>query len=152
MKTMIVLALAAVSTASWAAVVGTNVPAQPLTAARIATLPSRERGPWTRYLARSQAAMKADKAAFAAERRSGQTPPPPAPEGNGARTMPLDRPAAWYGSAAARHVADVIVSFQTPSGGWSKNEPRDGAVRVPGQPYAGGNGPPVPQKPGESKH
>jgi PelA/Pel-15E family pectate lyase len=147
-KTMtIVLALATVSTASWAAMVGMNVPAQPLTEARIAALPSADRGAWLQYLAHSQAHLQADKAAFAAERRSEQTPLPPAPEGNGARTMPLDRPASWYSSAAARHVADVIVSFQTPSGGWSKNEPRDGAIRVPGQPYAGGNAAPVPQKP-----
>ncbi|HEX4739565.1 MAG TPA: pectate lyase [Allosphingosinicella sp.] len=146
---MIVLALAAVSTVSWAAVVGTNVPVQPLTEARVAALPAPGRAAWARYLARSRAAMQADKAAFAAEVATARTPPPPAPEGNGARTMPLDRPAAWYGSTEARHVADVIVSFQTPSGGWSKNQPRDGAVRVPGQPYAGANAAPVPQKPGD---
>ena len=55
--------------------------------------------------------------------------------------MPLDRSAAWYASAEARHVADVIVSFQTPAGGWSKNSPRDGALRQPGQPYVSGHKP-----------
>jgi PelA/Pel-15E family pectate lyase len=36
-------------------------------------------------------------------------------------------------------VADVIVSYQTPAGGWSKNMARDGAVRQPGQPYVAGH-------------
>ena len=53
--------------------------------------------------------------------------------------MPLDKAAAWYAAGDARHVADVIVSFQTPAGGWSKNQPRDGALRLPGQSYAPDN-------------
>ena len=47
----------------------------------------------------------------------------------------IDRPAAWYASSEARHVADVIVSFQTPAGGWGKNAPRT-RLRQPGQAYA----------------
>jgi PelA/Pel-15E family pectate lyase len=53
--------------------------------------------------------------------------------------MPLDRAPDWYATPEARHIADVIVSFQTPAGGWSKNQSRDGALRVPGQPWAGDN-------------
>src|SRR6185437_941687 len=34
---------------------------------------------------------------------------------------------------------DVIVSFQTPAGGWSKNMSFSGALRLPGQPYAANN-------------
>jgi PelA/Pel-15E family pectate lyase len=58
--------------------------------------------------------------------------------GDGAKTMPLNREAAWYGSAEARHVADVIVSYQIPSGGWGKNAPRDGALRQPGESWIAG--------------
>jgi hypothetical protein len=53
--------------------------------------------------------------------------------------MPLNRTPAWYATPEARHVADVIVSFQTPAGGWSKNQDRTGALRLPGQPYAADN-------------
>jgi PelA/Pel-15E family pectate lyase len=49
--------------------------------------------------------------------------------------MPRSRPAAWYGTPEARHVADNIVSFQTPAGGWGKNVDRTGPVRQRGQPY-----------------
>jgi PelA/Pel-15E family pectate lyase len=49
--------------------------------------------------------------------------------------MPLDRESAWYGSAEARQVADVIVSFQTPTGGWGKNVRRSGPLRQRGQSY-----------------
>ena len=123
-----------------AAVVGTNTPAQPITAARIAALPAKDRDIWKAYLARSERQNLADRAALAAELKPGQpTPPPPAEGPGGPKAMPLDRDAAWYATPEARHVADVIVSFQTPAGGWSKNQPRTGAPRQPGQPYAADN-------------
>ena len=123
-----------------AAVVGTNTPAQAISVARIAALPAKDRTAWTAYLARSEQQRLADHAALAAELKPGQAAPPPPAEGAGGRkAMPLDRDAAWYATLEARHIADVIVSFQTPAGGWSKNQPRDGALRQPGQPYAADN-------------
>jgi hypothetical protein len=84
---------------------------------------------------------KADRAALAAELKPGQVAPPKPETAHGGQGsgMPLDRDAAWYGSDEARHVADVIVSFQIPSGGWSKNQNRAGPLRLPGQPYAADN-------------
>ena len=126
--------------AAQATVVGTNTPAQAISAERIAALPAKDRATWSAYLARSDQQRLADHAALAAELKPGQTPPPPPAEGPGGRkAMPLDRDAAWYATPEARHIADVIVSFQTPAGGWSKNQPRDGALRQPGQPYAADN-------------
>jgi len=128
-----------VSTPLFSAVIGTSKPAEFITAARIATLPAKDRAAWTAYLERSQKQMQVDRATFAAERTAG-TPEPPIPkEGFSARTMPLNRDAAWYGTAEARHIADVIVSFQTPAGGWSKNLDMSGAVRAPGQSYTTNN-------------
>ncbi|EJL34370.1 pectate lyase, PelA/Pel-15E family [Caulobacter sp. AP07] len=124
----------AIQGSAQAGVVGEVVPAQPLTAERIATLPAPEQAAWRDYLKRSLSRMKADEDALVAE-RGGQPAPPPPAEGGGAKSMPLDRPAAWYGTAEARHVADVIVSFQTPAGGWGKNQSRAGALRQPGQAY-----------------
>ena len=121
--------------AAQAGVVGEVVPAQPLTVERIATLAAPTREAWRTYLERSQARMKADQDALVAERGGKPAPPPPTDGGGGARSMPLDRNAAWYGTVEARHVADVIVSFQTPAGGWGKNQSRAGAPRQPGQDY-----------------
>jgi len=53
--------------------------------------------------------------------------------------MPLDRPANWYGTLEATHIADVIVTFQTPAGGWTKNLDMTGSPRLPGQSYTPDN-------------
>ncbi|QAY77463.1 pectate lyase [Sphingosinicella sp. BN140058] len=120
-----------------AKVIGTNVPAQSLTHERIAALPAAERAAWAAYLRRSEAQMRADRASLAAELPAGATPPPPPQAvGGGKGNMPLDRDASWYGGTEARAVADTIVSFQTPAGGWSKNQDRAIAPRRPGQRFA----------------
>ena len=127
------------SAPAFAGVIGTNVPAQPITAARIAALPAAQQGAWKAYLARSIAQEKADRAALAAQLKPGQVAPPQPPTGHGDNGMVLDKDLAWYASPEARHVADVIVSFQTPAGGWSKNEDRAGPLRLPGQPWHADN-------------
>jgi PelA/Pel-15E family pectate lyase len=66
-------------------------------------------------------------------RGAGPAPADPQDTTAGGDGMPLERDAAWYGSPEARHVADVIVSFQTPAGGWGKNARRDGPLRQRGQ-------------------
>lgn len=141
-KVVVVAVLAALALPAQAAVTGKVVPAAPLTEAQVAQRPE-----WQAYLARSRALMAADKAALKAESKAGSPAGSPAGSAAGAapvlressagvKTMPLNRPSAWYASDEARHVADVIVSFQTPAGGWSKNSARDGALRQPGQSYA----------------
>jgi PelA/Pel-15E family pectate lyase len=120
-------------------VIGTSKPAESITAARIATLPAKERGAWTAYLERSAKQMQVDKATLAAERTVGAPEPALPKEGFSARTMPLNRDPAWYGTPEARHVADVIVSFQTPAGGWSKNLDMSGSPRTRGQSYTPDN-------------
>jgi PelA/Pel-15E family pectate lyase len=118
-----------------AAVLGTMTPAQPVSEARIAALPAAQRAAWTDYLARSRAAMAADKAALQTEQGSPDAagrPHSTAPE-NG---MPLRKAAAWYGTPDALRVADTILSFQTPAGGWGKNADRGGPPRRPGESWA----------------
>jgi PelA/Pel-15E family pectate lyase len=125
-----------VAAPAFAAVVGVNTRTQAITAERIATLPTEAQLVWRTYLDRSVAQMAADRAALAAEGAPGEIPPVKM-RGDSEKTMPLDRAPDWYATPEARHIADVIVSFQTPAGGWSKNQSRDGALRVPGQPWAG---------------
>src|SRR5688500_1056185 len=77
---LLVLTLALGQAAS-ADVIGRMVPAESLTAARVATLPASERGSWSDYLARSQQRMADDKAALAAERVGLATIPDAPPTG-----------------------------------------------------------------------
>ncbi len=116
------------------AVVGTNTPAPEVNAARLAELPAAQRGAWATYLVRSHRQEQFDRATLAGELKPGE-PAPPAPLA-GSGKMPLNRDAAWYGSTEARAIADNIVSFQTPSGGWSKNQDRTKPPRLPGQRYS----------------
>lgn len=118
-----------------AAVIGHMTPPPSLTVEALSTLPAAQRQAWTAYLARSTKAMAQDKATLAAEQARVGTVPPPPPESKRHDTMPLDRDAAWYAGDAARAVADNIVSFQTPAGGWGKNQDRTAPPRVPGQMY-----------------
>lgn len=122
-----------------AAVIGESKPPPGITAERVAALPVEQRAAWKTYLERSEVQRAADKAALAAERKSVHLIPPPPEEHAHDNSMPLDRDAAWYGTPEARHVADVIVSFQTPAGGWGKNQSRSGALRLRGQAYVPNN-------------
>ncbi|RZL38149.1 MAG: pectate lyase [Rubrivivax sp.] len=134
----IALALACTSSA-FAARIGTIPPVEPLTAERVAALPATERAAWAAYLARSDAQRAADRAALAAERQGLATLPPTPAGGHSEGSMPLDKPAAWYASDAALLVARNIVSFQTPAGGWGKNQPRDKPPRERGQAFVADN-------------
>lgn len=122
-----------------AAVIGTSKPAESITAERIAQLPKKDRAVWTAYLQRSYKQRLADQAALAAERTPGAPEPAIPKESFSARSMPLDRSPEWYGTPEARHTADVIVSFQTPAGGWSKNLDMSAAPRQHGQSYTTDN-------------
>lgn len=135
MRTLMLAGLATVAaTPALAAVIGHMTPPPSLTAERLEALPPAARATWSEYLARSAAAMARDKAALAAERQGLAPVPAPPPEGK-AKTMPLDRDPAWYAGDAARAVADNIISFQTPTGGWGKNQDRTAPPRARGQMY-----------------
>ncbi|HEY1129427.1 MAG TPA: pectate lyase [Roseateles sp.] len=137
-RTLALFALALASVGH-AATIGTIPPARALTAERVASLPAAERGAWQAYLVRSQAQRAADRAALASERQ-GLAAWPAAPEGgHGEGSMPLDKPSAWYAGEAALAVARNILSFQTPAGGWGKNQPRDRAPRLRGQAFVADN-------------
>ncbi|MGQ3095130.1 MAG: pectate lyase [Roseateles sp.] len=135
----LILPALALASSAFAAQIGVNAPAHPLTAEHVAALPAAQQPAWLDYLARSDAQRAADRAALAAERSGLKDWPAPPASGNGEASMPLDRPADWYGSEAALQVARNIVSFQTPAGGWGKNQPRELPPRQPGQAYVAGS-------------
>ncbi len=126
--------------AAGASIIGNNPPAQSLTRARIEQLPAAERSAWLAYMARSERQRQSDKDTFAAElKRAGITTPTDPPHGYSAGSIPLDRDPAWYGSAEARRIADIVVSFQTPAGGWGKNLDMSRESRRPGERYGPDN-------------
>ncbi len=91
-----------------------------LAASRIAALPEPARGEWRRYLETSRRNAERDRAAIDAElRAAGKDTWTPAPAGRGfAVTDAMTE--AWFRGDSARRLADVIVTYQTPTGGWSK--------------------------------
>jgi len=125
------------ATCASAAVIGTSVAAQPITSERIAALPRAQQASWRDYLARSGRQSETDHAFLRAElKAAGMATELIPPNGRG---LPLNRPAEWYASGDARQIADIIVSFQTPAGGWSKNINLTGHARRPGESFAPNN-------------
>ena len=118
------------------AVIGTNVPATPLTAERVAALPA-----WKTYFDNSVRQRLADQDFLRAELKAHGLKQSTLPhKTNSAKGVALKNAADWYGGTAARHIADVVVSFQTPAGGWSKNTDFTRQSRAPGEMFGAENG------------
>lgn len=123
-----------------AAVIGTNTPAPSLTSERMATLPKAQQAIWKKYLKRSERQRQADQNFLRREMREhGVKTPLVPPASFSARSIPLNEPASWYGSNEAVRIANIIVSFQTPAGGWSKNLNLAAQPRAPGESFAPDN-------------
>lgn len=122
------------------AIIGTNPPALPLTSERIATLPAELRPAWNAYLQNSIRQMQRDQDFFRTELRKYHiTKIIIPPEAHGVRGIPLNNNADWYAQAAALRIADIILSFQTPAGGWSKNLDMTSHPRLPGERFSADN-------------
>lgn len=122
------------------AVVGRNLPAQSLTRARIQTLPRGQRRAWLEYLERSERQRRDDKLVLQRELRRIGSLSLRIPKGSAsARSIPFDRAQSWYGGADAHRIAQTIVSFQTPAGGWGKNLDMRQGPRQEGEAYVPNN-------------
>lgn len=114
----------ALFTQSWSA-------AEPLAAQRIESLPAPNRAAWQAYLARSESNARLDQAALDAElAKLGLSAAKPAPDG-GDFKLSAKPGETWFAGDDAKRLADVVLSYQTPSGGWSKHT---GYARGPRQP------------------
>ena len=103
-----------------------------VTPERIAALPEEERGAWERYLARSVERRRAEQAVLDAEvRAAGLVGPRLASEGKDFK-LPSHAGVGWFSSDAGRAITEAVLSFQTPSGGWSKHVRFDKGPRTPG--------------------
>jgi len=120
-----------------AAIIGTNPPALPLTAERIATLNTAQQSGWRKYLEHSDRQLRADQAFFFHEMKQHsvkQTLMPPQ-----GRRLSLRERAGWYGQTEGQRIADIVLSFQTPAGGWSKNLDMTQHRRSPGEQFSHDN-------------
>lgn len=140
LRSISILGLSLIGATGWAGIIGTNPPALPLTAERIGALPRDNQGAWKAYLERSERRMREDQSFFEKELRGHHvvrsiSPP----EGRAARGIALNQPAEWYVEPEALRIADILISFQTPAGGWSKNIDMTQHPRVPGERFSADN-------------
>jgi PelA/Pel-15E family pectate lyase len=92
-----------------------------VTPSRIATLPEGERKAWTDYLAISAEHARTERHDIAEECRAVRKPvSQPAPMNSVEFEFPTKVDAAYHANAEAGKLADVVISYQTPTGGWSK--------------------------------
>jgi len=117
-----------------------------LTLQRIETLPATQREAWVRYWQRSQENARKDAAALQAELTETQRTRAIKPPSGKDFRLPAKPGDAWYESEEAELLADAILSYQTPSGGWSKHNHYASGPRQPGTQWTSQN------DPGESPH
>jgi PelA/Pel-15E family pectate lyase len=104
---------------------------------RLDSLPEQERIAWMEYLDRSAEEAARDRAFMDAEVKSemlGERHPAPK-----SRSSLISDDDAWFATEEARRIADILVSYQTPSGGWAKNVDFRAQEREPGQSFFSGD-------------
>lgn len=124
----------------------TSAFAEPVTLIRINELPPAEQTVWKAYLEKSKASAGADQAALQAEVTANQMPGALRAPSGGDFKLPDEAEAAWYGGDEAKRLADAVLSYQTPSGGWSKHLGFSEGPRKPGMQWTSQN------EPGQSAH
>jgi PelA/Pel-15E family pectate lyase len=104
-----------------------------LTPEHLAALSATERPVWEAYLTQSRAAAAHERQLLAEEvRRAGLKGTTPAPESQKEFEFGSETPPEWYGSAESLRLAAAVMSYQTPSGGWSKAVDYTHGPRQPG--------------------
>lgn len=107
-----------------------------LDAERIALLPPAPRQAWMAYVEASERLRRPDRAVLAAELAAlGQPRWKPAREGPPLRLSAAMTP-EWFRGEEARRIADNVLSFQTPAGGWSKRIDHRAEPRQPGESFS----------------
>ena len=101
-----------------------------LTDELLAKQPEAQRAEWTAYIAQSRAFAAEEHRILDEERTKAEAKPAP---GNRAEfVFDSDTPTEWFASAENQKLADIVISYQTPSGGWSKAVDYAKGPRQPG--------------------
>ena len=115
--------------------------AEPITFGRINELPAAEQAAWKTYLERSQTNALANQSAVQAEVVANKlTNAVRAPSG-GDFKLPAKMDNIWYAWDEAKQLAAAVLSYQTPSGGWSKHTGYSQGPRQPGMQWTSQNEP-----------
>ena len=105
---------------------------QPVTLERVLTLPATEQRPWLEYLARSQKLLVAEKEFRANEARAARTPDLKLAPYATVFGVNLNQPIEWFATPEGRRITEIVLSYQTPNGGWSKRLDLSKEPRPPG--------------------
>ena len=98
-------------------------------------LDPRAKAPWDRWLALSDRLRQEEIRLFDAELvRSGKRRALPAKESSTFEVA--KKPDAWFAGEEARKIADNLLTWQSPSGGWTKNTAMARRPRAPGQRFS----------------
>lgn len=120
--------------------------AEPINSSRLKELPATEQPTWKAYLERSQTNAQADTAMVQAEVVSHKmTKALRAPSG-GDFKLSVKTGDVWFASDEAKQLADTVLSYQTPTGGWSKHTGYGKGPRLPGMQWTSQN------EPGQKAH
>jgi PelA/Pel-15E family pectate lyase len=120
--------------------------AEPVGVDRINQLPAPEQSSWKAYWERSQTNALADAFAVQAEVAAHKmTNALRAPSG-GDFKLPAPMDDVWYAGDEAKRLADAVLSYQTPTGGWSKHTGYSRGPRQPGMQFTSQN------EPGQKPH
>ncbi len=99
----------------------------------IQALPEAERTAWQVYMKRSLERSEHEYDLLSAECRKLSLPASHRPPGNRAELeLDSDTPLEWFATAEAAKTAEAILSYQTPTGGWSKAVDYTTGPRRPG--------------------
>ena len=115
------IALFGVAALAFSGIVVSFCRADEVTQERVSKLPVAEQEVWKQYLEQSQATAQADADALQAEvAAAGLSIALQAPTGGDFKlSHKLGDP--WYAGDEAQAMADIVLSYQAPSGGWSKH-------------------------------
>lgn len=95
---------------------------QLLTPERLALLEQQTQAQWRAYLKKSEDRFAHEQAVMSEEcRQVGLSAPQPAPNTSAQFAFESKKETAWFSSDEAIKLVETVISFQTPSGGWSKS-------------------------------
>jgi PelA/Pel-15E family pectate lyase len=105
---------------------------------RLALLPADEREAWLRYIEQSRIDARIDAESMDAELESAGLDEwePAVKRRSSLFSVPYD--SSWFEGSEAARIADILLSFQTPSGGWAKNVDFRKRERGTGESYYSG--------------
>lgn len=105
---------------------------QPITLERVIALPAAEQRPWLEYLARSQKLFAEEKNFRAAEARAAGLKEMKLAPYTSVFGVNLNQPVEWFATPEGQRITANVLSYQTPSGGWSKRLDLGKEPRAPG--------------------